>query len=170
MTALPLFDTSAFPGYPAVFSPCRTYRYVLWRAWGPPPYMMIVGLNPSTADENNDDPTIRRCIGFAKREKMGALCMTNVYAYRETDPRVMLNRSWGTNVVGPDNGRWLAECAKKAALIVCAWGKHAQGREAKSALSILRENNQAVMCFGTNKDGTPKHPLYLAADTPLLNY
>lgn len=168
MTALSLFPINAnYPGFPAVFSPCRIYRYVLWRPLGDGPYAMFIGLNPSTADESTDDPTIRRCVGFAKREGMGALCMTNVYAYRATDPRVMMN---AVAPAGPDNGHWLTECAKSAALVICAWGKHAAPREVGSVLSILRRYNPRIRCLGTNKDGSPKHPLYLSSSSPLLPY
>ncbi len=128
---------------------------------------MVVGLNPSTADEQFDDPTLRRCIAFAKREGMGALCMTNVYAYRATDPNVMMA---APNPVGPANGRWLAECANGAGLIICAWGKHADQDNRRSVLSILRSQNERVMCLGKNLDGSPKHPLYLAGNSPLIPY
>ncbi|WP_368188730.1 DUF1643 domain-containing protein [Aeromonas sp. R7-3] len=82
-------------GYPArprhaVFSPCRTYRYALSRVWATDkPYALFIGLNPSTADETLDDPTIRRCIDFAKRRGYGGLVMANLFAYRATDPEVM---------------------------------------------------------------------------------
>ena len=164
MSALTLYETG--PGYPSQWSPCRQYRYVLWRQWGPLPYAMVVGLNPSTADDEQDDPTIRRCVAYVKREGMGALCMTNVYAWRSTDPKGL--RATGVNPVGPENGNWLAECAKDAALIVCAWGRHAAGFDVRSALSILASNNRRVMCLGKNLDGSPKHPLYLRADAPLI--
>jgi hypothetical protein len=126
---------------------------------------MVVGLNPSTADDEQDDPTIRRCIAFAKREGMGALCMTNVYAWRSTDPAGL---QVPANPVGVDNGRWLAACAKEAGLIVCAWGKHAGKRDVQSVASILATHNGRVMCLGKNLDGSPKHPLYLPAAAPLI--
>lgn len=165
--ALPLWETG--PGYPAVFSPCRTYRYILWRQWGSLPFLMVVGLNPSTADETADDPTLRRCIGFAKRENMGALCMTNVYAYRSTDPATLPQVGWSL-AVGGENSRWLTECAKRASLIICAWGKHARQHDRETVTKILTQNNERVMCLGKNLDGTPKHPLYLPANSPLLTF
>ena len=76
------------------FSPCRRYRYTLWRDWNPllpdNVYAMFIGLNPSTADETNDDPTIRRCINFAKSWGCDSFCMTNIFAFRATDPKVMI--------------------------------------------------------------------------------
>ena len=96
-----------------IFSPCRRYRYTLWRAWDMfnPGYVMFIGLNPSTADEVQDDPTIRRCIGYAKEWGYGAFCMTNIFAFRATDPRVMKAQA---DPVGPENDKWLTECAKGA--------------------------------------------------------
>jgi hypothetical protein len=75
----------------ATISPCRMFRYALWRRWGSGPYAMFIGLNPSTADEQNDDPTIRRCIGFAQSWGYDALCMANLFAYRATKPTDMKN-------------------------------------------------------------------------------
>jgi hypothetical protein len=110
--------------------------------------MMVVGLNPSTADDQNDDPTIRRCVNFAKREGMGALCMTNVYAYRSTDP-VGLREA--INPVGPRNGGWLLECAKGAEIILCAWGKHARQTDARSVVTIGHGKGQE------SSEGAPAH-------------
>ena len=78
------------PDSTAEFSPCRTYRYALWRWWDRSrPYAMFIGLNPSTADEVNNDPTVSRCIGYSRRWGYGGLCMTNIFAYRSTDPARM---------------------------------------------------------------------------------
>lgn len=162
-------DREGDPGSPSVWSPCRRFRYVLWRKWASGPYLMVVGLNPSTADDEADDPTLRRCIGFAKREGMGALCMANVYAYRSTDPKGL--RQLGLPLAaGQDNGRWLAACAKQAGAVICAWGKHAARNDVQAVSAILRANNTRVMCLGTNKDGSPKHPLYLPADAALVSF
>ena len=89
MSLLVELDYPARPRH-AVFSPCRTYRYALSRVWAADkPYALFIGLNPSTADETLDDPTIRRCIDFAKRWGYGGLVMANLFAYRATDPAVM---------------------------------------------------------------------------------
>ncbi len=89
-----------------ILSKCRTYRYVLWREWDMvnTEYAMFIGLNPSTADEIEDDPTIRRCVDYATRWGYGALCMTNLFAYRETDRELMQKHP---SPVGADNDRWL---------------------------------------------------------------
>lgn len=163
------------------FSPCRRYRYTLWREWDPDlltgcaddsenasRFLMVIGLNPSTADETNDDPTIRRCIGFAKRWGYGALCMTNLFAFRATDPEVM-KRSLAPEGETIDshtsvNCRWLLNTAKEAGMILAAWGKHGSYRDrAQSVLRML--DLYTIHALTLNSDGSPKHPLYVAAST-----
>lgn len=158
-----------------VFSPCRNYRYTLWREWGtvklrdlfslPPPqqsttaYAMFVGLNPSTADETNDDPTIRRCIDFATRWGFKALCMTNLFAFRSTDPRGMMRAS---RPIGPDNDAWLLGCAAGAGIIIAAWGK--KGAFKGRAGDVVRMLPM-MHYLRLNDDGSPEHPLYIPAIT-----
>lgn len=119
------------------------------------PYVQFIGLNPSTADETLDDPTIRRCIGFAKSWGYGAMCMTNLFAWRDTDPSKM---KLVPHPIGEDNDEWLSEIATNAGLIVAAWGKDGshlyRGIKVKQLLPNLH-------CFKLNKDGSPQHPLYL---------
>lgn len=162
-----------------VFSPDRIYRYVLWREWPAPSpnllytedphlayypgehhqYAMFIGLNPSTADETQDDPTIRKCVGFAQRWGFGALCMTNLFAFRATDPRKMKGYP---KPIGPDNDRWLARCACEAGILIAAWGVNGAflGRD-QEVLKLLN----GVECLRTTKDGHPEHPLYVPYDT-----
>lgn len=141
----------------ADFSPCRTYRYALWRRWDSDhaDYAMFVGLNPSTADETLNDPTIRRCIAFAKDWGYSGLCMTNIFAYRVTDPAVMKAVA---DPVGPDNDRWLAQCAERAGVVIAAWGTHGvhMGR-AETVKRLL----PSLSYLRLTKDGHPGHPLYL---------
>lgn len=163
------------------FSPCRKYRYTLWREWdcdsltgcaddlkNAGSYLMVIGLNPSTADETQDDPTIRRCIGFAKAWGFGALCMTNLFAWRDTDPEDM---KLSPDPIGPGNDKWLNECATRAGLIIAAWGKHGsylyRGAKVKSS---MRDAGISLSCLKINGDGTPKHPLYISADTKPIPY
>lgn len=143
----------------AVFSPCRKYRYELWRHWQQPEpsYVMFIGLNPSTADETTDDPTIRRCIQFAKDWGYASLCMTNLFAYRATQPKDMKAVD---DPVGPENDSTLKRLAEGAGIIVAAWGTHGTHRnrdydvkKSMAHLSYLR----------LTKDGHPSHPLYLPA-------
>ena len=106
----------------ARFSDDRVYRYSLWRCWNPSqPYVMFVGLNPSTADEKDDDPTIRRCIGFCKSWGFGGLYMLNLFALRSTDPKLLKSH---TDPVGADNNRALSMYAEASAWVIAAWGTH----------------------------------------------
>lgn len=153
-----------------IFSPDRVYRYTLWRSWdgllGNGSYAMFIGLNPSTADEVRDDPTIRRCIAFAKRWHLGALCMTNIFAYRATDPRVMKAVE---HPAGPDNDNWLTRCAQSASIVVAAWGTHGShlGRD-REVMQLIPPGRAS--CLGITKDGYPRHPLYVRGDARLIEY
>ena len=152
-----------------IFSPCRTYRYTLLRRFGllfggNSHYVMFIGLNPSTADENKDDPTIRRCIGFAQFWGFNQICMTNLFAFRATDPKTMKVQ---TNPIGPDNDKWLMECAKDASVVVAAWGVNGQFLRRDLAVSKMIGK---LSCLGVTKDGHPKHPLYVKADKQLEKF
>jgi hypothetical protein len=141
----------------ATFSLCRTYRYALWRRWGPGPYAMFIGLNPSTADESNDDPTIRRCIAFARAWGYDALCMTNLFAYRAVEPAYMMKAA---EPVGCENDRTLARLARGAGVVVAAWGaKGTYMRRDQSAHLLV----PGLHCLRLTKHGHPGHPLYLPA-------
>lgn len=140
----------------AAFSACRRYRYDLWRRWAPDKgYAMFVGLNPSTADETADDPTVRRCIAYAQDWGYGALCMTNLFAFRATRPEDM---KAATEPVGPENDRFLLRHAGEASIVVAAWGNHGShlGREAE-VRALLHE----LQVLRLTKHGHPGHPLYL---------
>ena len=141
-----------------IFSPCRTYRYALWREWiGGEGYAMFVGLNPSTADETQDDPTIRRCIAFAKAWGYAGLCMTNLFAFRATQPEDM---KAANDPVGPENDAHLKALAEGAGVIVAAWGVHGTyGGRHNAVRAMLPE----LHCLALTKDGHPGHPLYLPA-------
>ena len=147
----------------ARFSDCRNYRYELWRKWEDKPYCMFIGLNPSTADETLNDPTVRRCIDYAERWGYGALCMTNIFSYRATDPKVMM--AFG-EPIGLDNNRTLKTLASSAGVVVAAWGKDGSymniDKEVIDMIPFLR-------CLKKNGDGSPAHPLYLKKSlTPIL--
>lgn len=146
----------------AEFSKCRTWRYALWRQWDWQGYanqVMFIGLNPSTADETEDDPTIRRCIRFAKDWGYGGLIMMNAFAFRATDPNVM---KAAADPVGPGNDEALAYRRTQAGMIVAAWGVHCPPEREKRIRQVI---GNAVHCLGKTKDGKPRHPLYLRADT-----
>lgn len=139
-----------------VFSPCRRYRYTLWREWiGGDGFVAFIGLNPSTADEVQDDPTIRRCIGYAKRWGYGAMCMLNLFAFRATDPRVMKAE---IDPIGRDNDLWISRVYAKADRAIAAWGTDGEhmGR-ADQVVAML----PPLHCLRITKHGHPAHPLYL---------
>ncbi len=142
----------------ADLSLCRRYRYDLWRRWTEAPYCMIVGLNPSTADEREDDATIRKCVVYAKRWGYGALCMTNLFAFRATQPKDMMAAA---DPIGPDNDRKLEALSRCAGIIIAAWGNDGKwkGRD-KQVMAIL----PGLHCLKQNNNGSPAHPLYLPSD------
>lgn len=120
---------------------------------------MFIGLNPSTADEVKNDPTVTRCINYAKRWGYGGMIMSNIFAYRATDPKVM---KAAQGPVGPDNDRWLLKLAKGADLIVAVWGNHGQFMGRGEAVMKLF-NGRELHCLSLNKTGHPKHPLYCSS-------
>ena len=141
----------------AVLSDCGRYRYRLWRKWADSEHRPIlwVMLNPSTADAEIDDPTIRRCMQFSKRWGYGAMWVGNLYAFRSSDPSVL----WGmgaSEAHGPDNARHLRGMANESALTVCAWG--APGSNGTPGHRDYWSPG-GLWCIGRTKDGFPKHPL-----------
>ena len=151
----------------AELSDCGTYRYRLTRHWDSDrPPMTFVMLNPSTADADIDDPTIRRCVGFAKREGAGGIVVVNLYAFRATDPRD-LPKDGGK--VGPRNEHYLHDAIMEAngRPIVCAWGTKGNG---SFFVQWAKGYGANLMALGITKDGFPKHPLYIAGNAPLMPY
>ena len=145
----------------AQFSACRTWRYSLWRRWSAGHRMVaFIGLNPSTADETADDPTIRRCIRFARDWGFDGLVMLNIFAFRATDPKVMRQ---ARSPVGPDNNWWLLMETADCEQVIAAWGTHGafldRGRRVRELL------DGELYCLGTTRAGQPRHPLYLPASS-----
>jgi len=151
----------------ADISECGHYRYSLSRNWAWMAPLVFVMLNPSTADATHDDPTIRRCIAFAKRENCGGIQVVNLYAFRATSPKLLLESS--RDIVGPCNDAVLRSMAG-ATTVVCAWGANAPSDRARRVCEILDENSMCRVCFGLTKSGAPRHPLYVRADAPLVPY
>ncbi|MEI9428700.1 DUF1643 domain-containing protein [Mesorhizobium sp. Cs1299R1N3] len=147
---------------PATFSPCRVWRYRLARRWAKGLSAAFILLNPSTADETNDDPTIRRCIAYAKRWGYGGLVLGNIFALRSTDPKGLYSHA---DPVGPDNDAALGSIAKEADRIVCGWGTHGvfQNRS-EAVLRIIREAGAEPLALKLTAAGHPGHPLYLRQD------
>lgn len=148
----------------AVYSDCESYRYLLTRVWNPAGQKaLFVMLNPSTATEFQNDPTVERCERRARTLGFGAFRVTNIFAYRATDPRVMRAQP---DPVGPDNDAAIAESAADwADRIICAWGTHGAflGRGAQVE-RLLRDTGRILYTLGLTQDGHPKHPLYIGYD------
>jgi len=146
------------------------YRYLLTRDWlGDGSPMVFVMLNPSTATQDTDDPTIRRCIGFAHREGAAGLRVVNLFAYRATDPSALQHAE---DPVGPHNDQViLTHATIPGALVVAAWGTHGRIRHrATEVKALLTAAGVHLMCLGRTRMGDPRHPLYLPADTRLLPF
>ena len=150
----------------AEISACGKYRYSLTRTWDKRlPVVVFIGLNPSTADAESDDPTIRKCIGFAIRWGYGGLVMLNLFAYRATNPADM-KRAY--EPVGPDNSATMFRFTLEHDVVAC-WGAHGS-YERRDSVAMLCDIVSRPKCLGTTKDGHPKHPLYLPYATPLEPY
>jgi len=168
-----LFSTGTkSPTSGAYFSPDRIYRYVLWRIWDKSkPAIMFIGLNPSTADESLNDPTITRCLGFSKSWGYGSLYMLNLFAFRATDPNDMKSTSMP---IGEENLKYLIQYAKTVDQIICAWGNHGSYlNQSKIILDLFRKDESLftkLYYFKLSQKGEPVHPLYQSADSKLTKY
>lgn len=132
--------------------------------------MAFIMLNPSTADAVNDDPTIRRCIRFARDTGYGSLVVGNLFAWRATTPGDLLKVA---APIGPDNDFLLSEIIVRAPLVVCAWGVRGTLLDRdKSVLGMIGSFGKIPHCLGQTRTGQPVHPLYIPADrrpTPMAN-
>lgn len=140
------------------------YRYLLWRIWDDAaPQVVFTMCNPSTADEAIDDPTIRRCIGFARHWGFGSLSVVNLFAYRSSSPQDLLKVA---DPIGPENTKYLLQAVAQAACCVVAWGSVGRylGRD-RAVVSLLSDGGYHLDCLGRNQDGSPKHPLYIRKGT-----
>ena len=149
----------------AIFSPCERYRYRLWRdvlpaVPGAGRSLVFVMLNPSTADSEKDDPTVRRCIGFARTWGWSRLVVVNIFALRSTDPAALYGAD---DPVGPSNDFHLLQVAAEAGKIVCAWGNHGAYR-GRGAFVLNMLSPYHPECFTLTKELSPVHPLYQSAD------
>ena len=149
----------------ATLSDCRTYRYSLSRTWdNSKAYVLFIGLNPSTADENKDDPTIRRCIDYAKSWGFGGLKMVNPFAYRATLPSDLKKADFP---IGVDNDKHIKELSSSASITIVAWSNDGSylNRD-KEVLELIKN----PMCLNINKSGQPSHPLYQKKDLKPKSY
>lgn len=148
----------------ARISECGAYRYTLTRDWpvvGDAGKAVFVMLNPSTADARVDDPTIRRCIGFADSWGCSGLIVANLYALRSPKPRDLWRHA---DPVGPENDNVLRDLAREHSAIVCAWGGNAKDDRVQRFVEIIDDAGGELLCLATTKAGAPRHPLYLRAD------
>lgn len=157
----------------ASFSADGRYRRLMRRWTGdafPDRYILFIGMNPSTADAEVNDPTCAREWTFAKREGYSAMVKANVGDYRATDPKMLL--APGVTAASPDNIPTIRQAAAGADMVILCHGKlnKALAPAGKALVEALRADSVALWCLGTNADGSPKHPLYLRADTPLIPY
>lgn len=162
----------------AVLSDGGRYRYHLWRQLGEAESLqrvLFVMLNPSTADHRDDDPTIRKCLGFAKRWGFDRFDVANLFAWRATDPRNLRRaQDDGQDIVGPENRQHLIALARRATRIVVAWGANAKRWKpySYSVCQALLDHGRehALWCLGTTAAGLPCHPLMLSYETPLVSF
>lgn len=155
----------------ALFSECKSYRYLLSRNIGIGPTVSILMANPSIADGENDDPTIRRCMSLAKNQGWGKILIINKFAYISSDISVL---SAVRDPVGEYNDQYITEALEASDKCVFAWGTLAKFKTAtlkerwKDIHKIARNLNIAPLCWGANKDGHPKHPLFISGQSPVV--
>ena len=152
----------------AIISDCGIYRYLLWRTWDEDePVLLVIGLNPSTADETADDPTIRRCVGYAKTWGYGGLRMVNLFAYRATSPDEMIQYP---DPVGDLNDEIILDTANDGIThaTLVAWGN--RGSHLDRDKQVLRLITHEPYCLRVTAQGQPEHPLYLRKDLRAIPY
>lgn len=167
-----LFPTEPEIQSGAIISPCGRYRYHLWRVWDEClPCLCLVMQNPSTADATDDDATIRKCVGFARRGGYGGISVRNVFAYRATDERELLTVA---DPFGPDNEAHLLAVRDVSMLtrLVVAWGNRFGGKRlahhyTRAAVTL---SLSSPYCLGTTKSGEPKHPLMVGYATEMTKW
>jgi hypothetical protein len=144
----------------ARFSACRRWRYLLWRGWDErKPWANFLMLNPSTADEFQLDPSCTRARNYAERWGFGGVVITNIFAWRATDPEQM---KAARDPVGRANDRAILRAAREVSIVVCAWGNHGLHRDrAHSVTEMLKEARVKLHVLRMNGCGQPAHPLYL---------
>lgn len=160
----------------ALFSPCRTWRYSLYRIWNKAlPALVMVMLNPSTAEETANDPTVERCQRRAVQMDCGTLIVVNAFALRSTDPDALKPHA---DPVGPDNDKHISIAAYRSAagtggFLICGWGKEcelARPGRARQVLDLIRAQGATPLALKVNKDGSPQHPLYVGYSVQPTEY
>jgi hypothetical protein len=158
-------------GFDAIFSPCRTWRYTLPRPCtilAPKHPPLVFGLlNPSKADTDSDDPTSTRTIGYAAREECDGSIIVNAYGLCATDPRELWKHH---DPIGPKNDEHIERVLSASPRCVVGWGRHARHDRVRRFVAIARAARCELFCLGINDGGSPKHPLYLRKDAPLVRW
>lgn len=153
---------AVFDGSIVAPKPAR-YRYLLGRVLAETgPRIGWVLLNPSTASHEKNDPTIRKCIGFAKGLGAREILVANCYAFRATQPRDLKH---AFDPIGPFNENALVSLATHCDYVIAAWGRHARARGVETGKLLAKHSRSDLRCLGLNKDGSPKHPLYVPYPT-----
>ncbi len=163
----------------AVLSGDGRYRYSLARRWGDGNPVVFILLNPSTADADHDDPTIRKCMGFARAWGFAAIEVVNLFAIRSPDPRAVMARGVA-DPVGPGNADAIERALQAArgitdrwrrGPVVCAWGRHGSYMDQDlTTLGWIEREAELPRCLGVTRDRMPRHPLYVPAAQPLVPY
>lgn len=150
----------------AIFSEDRLWRYVLWRRWTYGNHVVFIGLNPSTATEYENDPTITRCARYAYNWGYSGIIMLNIFGYRSTDPKGLLDIA---DPIGPDNDIYINKEVRSSKLVIAAWGNNGK---LNNRSDQVREMLKGCMlkCLGVTKENEPKHPLYLKNDIKPVRY
>jgi hypothetical protein len=153
----------------ATFSRCGKYRYSLTRSWSDGPTTAFVMLNPSTADAEHDDPTIRKCIGFAQRWGFGHMIAVNLFAFRAVSPFEMMKVR---QPIGPGNKAAIEQALTEAGAVICAWGVYGRhrNRDQEFVQWIDKRLGIELMCLGVTNAGHPRHPLYVSYATELRRF
>lgn len=151
----------------AIFSDDRKYRYSLWRTWDESkPLLNYCMLNPSTADEKENDPTIERCVRRAQLMGYGGIIITNIFALRSTDPKALKKVR---DPVGWENDKYIIDATTLCKMTICGWGKHGSlHSRGEKVLETLKFWGNKVYALRVNKDGSPAHPLYIGYDVKPL--
>ena len=143
----------------ATFSTDRKYRYSLWRIWNQQPPCVFILLNPSRADETRDDPTIKRCQGRALRDGWGGIIVVNLFAWQSADPSRLL---FVDDPIGQENDEYIRQAVRRAGMVICGWGTNGMIKDRDTAvLWLVHGEGKPLYALGFNRNGTPKHPLYV---------
>lgn len=148
----------------ATFSDCERYRYKLWRTWSDGPWLNFVMLNPSTADERTNDPTVERCQVRATKLGYGSLIVTNLFAWRSTNPKAL--KPLGQSAIGTENDAVIRKVAEMASMVICGWGNGGKlfGRSTQVVAMLRKHCPDKLHCLKLSGEGQPVHPLYQPYD------